>query len=197
MANGQGRVLFGLKNVRWATWDDSTGSYGTPKAWPGAVTLGLDKEGDTDTFYADDGPYASFVSNGGYSGSLESAVVPEEFLTECVGLVKDANGAIVEATDGESKEFALMFEVSSNKEPERLVLYSCTASRPGINANTRTSSTSPDTQSVDIACGTHTFTLDGEERDFVLGKLRRTEDTKTAYSKFFEKVYEPASKVSG
>lgn len=191
MAKGQGRVLFGLKKVYWAAWDDEGSKYGEPKAWPGAVTLSLDKQGDTDTFYADDGPYATFSSNGGYSGSIESAVVPEEFLVECVGMTKDSNGAIVEATDGEPKEFALMFEVASNKEPERLVLYSCTASRPGVNANTRTSSTTPDTQTVDVVCGAHAFTVDGTEHDYVLGKLRRTSTNAAVYAKFFEKVYEP------
>ena len=57
MASTANKVKFGLKNVHYAVvTTNSTGkeSYGTPVAWPGAVNLSLDAEGDTNSFDADD-----------------------------------------------------------------------------------------------------------------------------------------------
>lgn len=191
MAKTNNRVEFGLKDVHYAVFDDETGEYAAPKPLPGAVSLSLSHEGDTDTFFADDGPYATFSSNGGYSGDLNVAVLTDDFLTECLGQAKDKNGAILEATDDAGKEFALLFAVSSNKEPVRYALYSCTASRNDVEANTRADTTEPDTQSVTIACGSHTFALNGEEHDYVKARLKRSEENKAIFSKFYEAVYTP------
>ena len=59
MANN--KVQYGLKNVYYATVTVGTNSvtYGTPVAWPGAVSLSLSAEGDTNDFYADNIKYFS------------------------------------------------------------------------------------------------------------------------------------------
>ena len=64
------KVKYGLKNVHYAIvteTTDSTGavtsSYGTVKAWPGAVNISLDAQGDDTPFYADDGTYYMAAEN--------------------------------------------------------------------------------------------------------------------------------------
>ena len=74
------KVKFNLKNVHAAklTVDNSGGyTYATPQAIPGAVSLSLDSEGDMTPFYADGQIYYRSVSNNGYSGDLEIALIPE------------------------------------------------------------------------------------------------------------------------
>ena len=82
------KVKYNLKNVHAAKLTETVTdgvksfSYGTPKAIPGAVSIALDAEGETSPFYADGIVYFRSVTNNGYSGDLEMALVPEWFRTE-------------------------------------------------------------------------------------------------------------------
>ena len=78
------KIKYNLKNVHAAvlTEDDGVYTYGTPKAIPGAVSLSLDAEGDTNPFYADGIVYYRTVANNGYSGDLEIALIPDWVRTD-------------------------------------------------------------------------------------------------------------------
>ena len=86
-------------------------AYAAPKAIPGAVSISLDAEGETSPFYADGIVYFRSVTNNGYSGDLEIALIPEWFRTEILQEKLDAKGVLVENSGvGESVKFALLFE---------------------------------------------------------------------------------------
>ena len=46
---------------------------------PGAVSIGLDANGEPSNFYADGYAYYTISNNLGYEGDLEIAMVPESF----------------------------------------------------------------------------------------------------------------------
>ena len=134
MAN---KVLYGLKNVHYALYTESTGDYGAVKAWPGAVSISLSAEGESNTFYADDMPYFVTVSNAGYSGDFESAKIPADFRTAIMGETKDATtGIIIEDAAEAPKPFALMFEFEGDETAARYCLYNCKITRPNIESST-------------------------------------------------------------
>ena len=101
MAN---KIKFGLKNTHYAvvteTTNPSTGvvtsSYGTVKAWPGSVNLTLDAAGEDTPFYADDSVYAMLTSNSGYTGTFESALIPEDVNLNVLGQTKTSDGLVTE-----------------------------------------------------------------------------------------------------
>lgn len=185
MAN---KVKFNLKNVHYATiTEDESGSvtYGTPTKWPGAVSISLDAEGDTSTFYADGTAYYVTTANNGYSGDFESAMIPESFRTDILGETKGTNGILAEDANVEPKAFALLFEFDGDQNQIKHALYNCKCSRPSISSSTNESSKEVQTESLSI---TATPRADG----IVKGSCG--DSTATAYSAWYTAVQEPTSK---
>lgn len=190
------KVKYNLKNVHAAKLTESVVdgvtkySYADPKAIPGAVSISLDAEGDSSPFYADGIVYFRSVSNNGYSGDLEIALIPEWFRTEILQEMLDSNGVLVERSDNaESVKFALLFEFDGDVRAIRHVMYNCTASRPSIESETKEDTIEP---------GTETLSLTADPREDGLVKSR-TGDTTSAetYQNWYKTVYIPVEESKG
>lgn len=187
MAN---KVKYGLSNVYYAVMsEDAQGAitYATPVAWKGAVNLSLDAEGDVTKFRADNIDYWVGQSNNGYSGDLESALVPDSFITDVLGNVDDQSDVVVELAAGQTKHFALLFQFEGDASATRHVLYNCTASRPSVGSETTGETTEPVTETVSItATSIPSTALNG---DIVKAKC---DSDSAAYDTWFSAVYIPS-----
>ena len=133
------KVKYGLKKAYYApvTMNGTTPTFSTPKALPGAVSLTLEPQGESYEFYADDGVYYDTNTNAGYEGTLELALIPEDFETDCLGSQVDSDGLIVETEEDEAGYFAFLFEFTGDDHAVRHCLYYCKASRPKQNGDTK------------------------------------------------------------
>lgn len=179
------KVKYGLSNVYYAILNDEDGTYGTPVAIPGAVSLSLDQEGETTPFRADNIDYWTSVSNNGYSGSIEVALVPDSFLTDVMGEVKDAtSGLQYEKADAKPKAFALLFQFENDANATRHVFYNVKATRPAVSSETTpTGGIEPQTESMDI-------TASARPQDNIVKAKCSTGDA--AYADFYKSVVVPA-----
>lgn len=180
------KVKFGLSNVHIAkiTEEDGEITYGTPFAVPGAVSLTAEPEGDTTPFYADNIKYYVAVANNGYTGDLEIAMTPKEFLTQILGQLEDKNGALIESANDVNARFALMGEIEGDIKKRRFVYYDCTAARPSAEMNTVEESKEPQTDTISI-------TMAARSSDNVIkAVIEPSEENKAVYDTFFQKVYE-------
>ena len=182
------KVKYNLKNVHAAKLTETVTdgvksfSYGTPKAIPGAVSIALDAEGETSPFYADGIVYFRSVTNNGYSGDLEMALVPEWFRTEILQEELDSNGVLVEKnTNAESVKFALLFEFDGDVNAIRHVLYNCSSSRPSIESETKEDTIEPGTEKLSI-------TADPRADGFVKARTGDGTDQAT-YDNWYQSVY--------
>ena len=147
------KVKFGIKNVHvFPIVSETAGvpTYGSVINIPGTVSLSLDKQGDTNDFYADNIKYYTSVANNGYAGALEVAVIPDEFRKKILKYREDNKGVLVEDI-AEPAHFAMTFEEDGDQTGTKFVLYNGTASRPSLDKSTTTETKEPSTQSLDIS----------------------------------------------
>ncbi|MCH4007724.1 MAG: phage tail protein [Eubacterium sp.] len=184
------KVKYNLKNVYAAKLTETvkdgvtTFTYDTPKPIPGAVSISLDAEGETKAFYADGIVYFRSVTNNGYSGDLEIALIPEWFRTDILQEVLDDKGVLVEKSGlSDTVKFALLFEFDGDIRSIRHVLYYCTASRPSLESETKEDTIEPGTEKLSI-------TADPRSDGLVKARSGDTTDA-AAYDNWYKAVYLP------
>lgn len=185
MAN---KVKFGLSEVHIAPITGVTSSgytYGTVFAIPGAVNLTLDRAGEEENFYADNILYFNESANQGYTGSLEMALLNEDFRTKILNEIIDNNGALVEDATRGTNAFALGFQIDGDQANKRFWYYNVTANRPSNVGATIESSKTPQTETVDVTVAPRSTDK------LVRVAMERTETNGTTYDSFFDTVYEP------
>lgn len=186
------KVRFGLAKAYYAVIK-TDGTYDTPEALPGAVSLDLSREGsEPTTFWADNiAYYVTPAANGGYTGTLTLAIVPDSFKVDVLGEVVDDNGMQVEVADATPKSFALMYEVEGDADKKRYVFFNCSAQRAVASANTKSDSTNPDTQDLEFAAigkDFEGFGGNGITKNIVKGSA---EEAATAFASWYSAVPTP------
>lgn len=190
------KVKYGLKNVYYAVATiaaDGSATYTTPVAWPGAVNLSFDAEGETTNFRADNMNYWTGEGNNGYSGDFESALIPDTFRQAVLGEINDSNSVKVEVVQSTATHFALLFQFEGDQNATRHVLYNCVASRPAVNGATTKESIEPQTETLTISASTIYVPAIAQH----VVKSRVGADNTDIYAGWFESVYIPAAEVSG
>ena len=188
----ENKVTFGLKNVYYSVLTFGTNgapSYATPVALPGAVNLNLDAQGDRSVFYADDVEYFVINNNSGYSGTLEVARLTDDFRKTILGEILDNKGVLVENKNAAAVHFALLFEFDGDITPTKHVVYNLTASRPSVASTTKTETTEPQTESLDISAGS--IFVSALNANIVKARTAENTDAST-YSGWNSAVYIPA-----
>ena len=151
------KVKFGLKNCVWwpvtETTDSSTGAvtttYGTKHTLPGAVSLAQDAQGDRTVFRADDSDFYVTSANGGYSGTLNVAQIPDDLEQYCFDIKRDINGVAVEDDKSGTTVhyFALAFQFAADQKAIRHLLPKCSITKPSITSETTPEGNTPNVQS--------------------------------------------------
>lgn len=189
MAN---KVKYGLSNCYYALLTETTtpATYGTPVALPGAVNLSLTQEGETNKFRADNIDYYTSISNNGYSGDLELALIPDSFRKDILGeVVHTSSGLQYERADAKPKPFALLFQFEGDNSTTRHVMYYCKATRPDVASQTTDTNIEPVTETINISATARVITINTESVPIVKAKCDST--ATTAYTAFFTTVQIP------
>lgn len=194
MANTKNKVKYNLKNVHVVPItkaEDGSITFDTSKIMhiPGAVSMSMPPSGEQNIFYADGTKY--FITNGndGYEGTVEFALVPDEFNEQYLGNAKTDEGVIVEDKDANLQHFAMMWQFDGDAHNTRHIMYDCVASRPEITSKTNEANIEVQTETMNITCGS----VYNKFLDKNLVKAKTTADVDTdVYDKWFTDPYQPA-----
>ena len=171
MPNKKNKVKFNLCNVHYAIVKlntDGTATFETPVPMPGAVSLSLDPNGEPNNFFADGYAYYTISNNMGYDGELELALIPESFRKDILKETLDSNGVLIENSNVETANFALLF---------------CSASRPTIESQTNED---------EIEVKTEKLSIKAAPLGNGLVKAKTGDDTTDAvYLNWYSEVYLP------
>ena len=191
MPSTPNKIKYGLKNVYYAVAtiaDDGSATYGNPVRIPGAVNLSLEPQGDRDPFYADDVEYFVSISNTGYEGDLEIALVPESFEKDVLKAIEDTKKVLFEEVSPEIVHFALLFQFAADKKNIRHCFYNCTAMRPTVEGETKGENIEPKTETLSLRAGSVYF--ESLDKDIVKAKTKADTDA-TTYEGWFSSVVTP------
>lgn len=183
----ENKVEFGLRNCYYAvvTVDESGKiTYGAPKKLPGAVSITFDKSGDLIRFKADDIDYYTNANNQGYEGTLTLARVPEDFRTEVLKEKKTEKGVLIENSDAQTANIALMFEFQGDVKATRHLLYYCSVNRPSVGSTTKDSGNPNTTELAMVASP--------RPSDNLVKASTSTGVDEETYNSWYTKVYEEA-----
>lgn len=187
------KIKFGLKGVHYAIATiaaDGSATFGTPKPFPGAVSLGLDPQGKMEPFYADNIAYWVSNTNSGYEGDLEMARVSDDFKKDVLGYIEDANGVLLEDADAEAVHFALLFQFEGDKHATRHVMYNCTAARSNVSGKTKEEKATPQTETCSISATS--IYVPALQKNLVKAETNPDTDA-TTYEGWNQTVYIPTS----
>lgn len=187
------KIEYGLCNVYYAVilgYDEETKkyTYADPVRIPGGVSVAFSASGDSNPFYADNIVYFNVKTNAGYEGDLEIATIPDSFRTEVLGEL-EIDGMLVENSDAQGKEFALMFQFEGDVSGRRHIFYRCSSGRPDVASSTKEESTTPNTNTLAITCM-------ARENDHHIKSSLLEAKNPTRYENWFTKVQEPVAEDS-
>lgn len=178
------KIKYGLTNVHYAVVSegaDGTITYGTPKRIYGAVSLSGKANIDKEDIAADDiSDYVTMYDNKGYDGEIELLDADDNFRIDVLGETKDANGVVIENKDAVPKKIALLYEMSGDNKKTRFVLYSCSVTKPDIDASTKGDKVEPKSDKISFTAS--------PARD--TGNIKaKVNEGETSYSNWYKAVY--------
>lgn len=179
-------VRYGVKNVHFSpiTVVNGVDTYAKPIPFPGAVSLSIEPNGETNNFRADNLNYYTSVSNNGYNGTYGVAEIPIEFRTQILGDVLDENGILTENASTRPTRFALMYEFDGDKKATRHVIYNCTATRPTDGSETTGETIEPNTSEL-------TFVASPVVATGITKRRTSSATTDEIYNAWYDEVYNP------
>lgn len=184
------KVKFNICNVHYALFDkteEGVIKYKTPIPMPGAVSISLEPNGEPESFYADGIEYYTISNNMGYDGDLEIALIPESFRTDVLMEKADKNNVLIESSNTETANFALLFEFDRDQKKIRHIMYNCSAARPTLEGETNEESREVQPETLTI-----------QARPLSNGNVKARTGNNTAkdtYDNWYKTVYLPVETI--
>lgn len=185
------KIEFGLSHLYLAPLTMSTGSdgtvtysYDTPFRIQGIQSMTQEAQGDTENIYAEDMVWYTVTNNNGYSGELIFVHFSDDIRKKIYKYETTSDGMLVECSDVQPIECAVIYQCQGDKNETRHVLYDVTFGLPKVEYKTKE-------DKIEAAVVTIPYTavpIEVGDKKLVKGKCAKGD---TAYGTLFTQVKAP------
>lgn len=197
------KIIYGNDNFGYALIDTSeeTPKFSAPVMLPGMISSKIEVEESSTKIAADNTTFAIIAGAKVRSAEATVTYIPEQYYTECLGYVENANGMITDT--GKKKAHCFFFtstemDAVTGEETQTLhYIYDVTASEPALETSTTEDEVEAAELTITYESKKSDFVKDDEDKLVGYGRLTRTEQNKTWFDTFKTKVLLPTDKVSG
>lgn len=197
------KIIYGNDNFGYALIDTSkeTPKFSAPVMLPGMISSKIEVEESSTKIAADNTTFAIIAGAKVRSAEATVTYIPEQYYTECLGYVENANGMITDT--GKKKAHCFFFtstemDAVTGEETQTLhYIYDVTASEPALETSTAEDEVEAAELTITYESKKSDFVKDDEDKLVGYGRLTRTEQNKTWFDTFKTKVLLPTDKVSG
>lgn len=145
------KVRFGLSHIAVCEYTEGQGgtvTLGTPMEIPGAVNLTLDPETAESVFYADNERFYVEDADNGFTGDLEMAKFPDNFLTSYMNYGVMTGGGIGQFKNKAKKKVCILFEIDGDVHKRRNILYNVSLGNINVEHATTEDTKEPTTETL-------------------------------------------------
>lgn len=146
------KVEFGISELHIGTYTDTNGTVtlGSPYHQAGAVSLSVEKEEESNDFYADNVAYWSGFSDNGFSGSIEVARFDTDAKKNFFGYAETTGDGIAAIKGATRPKVYIAFQTEGDAESRKVIMYNVALGGITREFNTIEDSKEPATESCDI-----------------------------------------------
>ena len=184
----QNIVNWGLAKSSWfKITKDASGNdlYGAPTLFAGNRQINFTPVGDLVNVYADGTVVFVGKQNSGYTGTIESTFLDDDFVKWVLSEEVDSNNVQYEIQEPVVNRFGILWEWVGDQKKTRHVMYNITASRPDVSATTAGDGGTKSAQY-------RTLNLTAIPRaDGIVKATTRGDISSTVYNGWFDSVYNP------
>lgn len=196
------KIIYGNDNFGYALIDTSeeTPKFSAPVMLPGMISSKIEVEESSTKIAADNTTFAIIAGAKVRNAEATVTYIPEQYYTECLGYVENANGMITDT--GKKKAHCFFFtstemDAVTGEETQTLhYIYDVTASEPALETSTTEDEVEAAELTITYESKKSDFVKDDEDKLVGYGRLTRTEQNKTWFDTFKTKVLLPTDKVS-
>jgi phi13 family phage major tail protein len=160
-------INFGIKNVKYALKNDTTGLYGTVKDLAYVDSLSLDPAFSTTPIYGDGKLLVSIPSDQGYTGTLTFVQLSEEYEID-LGRKLKITGGTADVEQLGSRSHAVYYETNALLDGVnttiKVWLLNVTTGKPTIKQNQSNPNPAPNNVEYDITIQGEYLTTDGDQK---------------------------------
>ena len=138
------KIEFGLSHSYFAPLTAATAAdgkvtytYSAPIRLQGIQSMTQEAQGDSTNIYAEDMVWYNYTANNGYSGELVFVHFSDELRKTIFKHEEATNGMLIERSDVQSAEGALIYQCQGDKNKTRHVLYDVTFGNPKVEPKTK------------------------------------------------------------